>query len=56
MIVDETLAREEAQRRNLSVIGTLPEAVSKLQKTNFCVASELVRSLLDEDAMRRKTR
>lgn len=69
MIVDETLAREEAQRRNLSVIGTLgvlrnaaradlldlPEALSKLQKTNFHVAPELIRSLLDEDAMRPKT-
>jgi predicted nucleic acid-binding protein len=70
MIVDETLAREEAQRRNLSVIGTLgvlrnaarvdlldlPEALSKLQKTNFFVAPELIRSLLDEDATRPKTR
>ncbi len=69
MIVDETLARQEAQRRNLSVIGTLgvlrnasrvdlldlPEALSKLQRTNFYVAPELIRSLLDEDAMRRKT-
>ncbi len=69
MIVDETLAREEARRRNLSVIGTLgvlrnaarvnlldlPEALSKLQKTNFYVTPELIRSLLDEDAARPKT-
>jgi predicted nucleic acid-binding protein len=48
LIADETLAREEAKRRNVSVIGTLgvlrnaaradllvlPEALSKLQRTN----------------------
>ncbi len=52
--------------RDVSVIGTLgvlrnaahanlrvlPEALSKLRQTNFYVAPELVRSLLDEDAMR----
>jgi predicted nucleic acid-binding protein len=67
MIVDETLAREEAQRRKLSVIGTLgvlrnaaranllrlPETLDALQKTNFYVGPELIRSLLEEDAARR---
>lgn len=66
LIADETLAREEAKRRNVSVIGTLgilrnaaragllalPEALSKLQQTNFYVAPELIRSLLEEDASR----
>ena len=60
--------REEAKRSNVSVIGTLgvlrnaarakllllPEALSKLQKTNFYVAPELIRSLLEEDALRRE--
>jgi predicted nucleic acid-binding protein len=68
LIADETMAREEAKRRNVSVIGTLgilrnaaranllslPEALSRLQQTNFYVASELIRSLLEEDALRQK--
>ena len=68
VIVDETLARGEAQRRKLSVIGTLgvlrnaaragllnlPEALSELQKTSFYVAPELIRSLLEEDTSRLK--
>jgi len=68
LIADETLVREEAKRRNISVIGTLgvlrnaaranllllPEALSKLQQTNFYVAPELIRSLLEEDVLRRK--
>jgi predicted nucleic acid-binding protein len=67
-MADETLAREEARRRNVSVIGTLgvlrnaaranllvlPEALSKLQQTNFYVAPELIRSLLEEDAARQE--
>lgn len=67
LVADETLARQEAKRRNVSVIGTLgilrnaahanllllPEALSKLQRTNFFVAPELIRSLLEEDALRR---
>jgi predicted nucleic acid-binding protein len=69
LIADETLAREEAKRRNVSVIGTLgvlrnaaragllalPDALDKLQQTNFYVAPELIRSLLEEDASHRKT-
>ncbi len=68
LIADETLARDEAKRRNVSVIGTLgvlrnaaragllalPDALFKLQQTNFYVASELIRSLLEEDASRSK--
>jgi hypothetical protein len=56
-------------RRNVSVIGTLgvlrnaaragllalPDALDKLQQTNFYVAPELIRSLLEEDASHRKT-
>lgn len=66
LIVDEMLARKEAIRRNLSVIGTLgvlrnaaranllslPEALAKLQETSFYAAPELIRSLLDEETNR----
>ena len=69
LIADETLARIEAVRRKLSVIGTLgvlrnaarsgllnlPEALLKLQTTSFYVAPELIRSLLAEDAERLKS-
>jgi predicted nucleic acid-binding protein len=69
LIVDEALARKEAIRRNLSVIGTLgilrnaahaklislPDALSRLQQTSFFVAPELIQSLLDEDAGRAKS-
>ena len=68
LIADETLAREEAMRRNVAVIGTLgvlrnaaranlldlPETLAKLKKSNFYVASELIQSLLEEDAARLK--
>jgi predicted nucleic acid-binding protein len=66
LIADESLARREAIRRKLSVIGTLGvlrnaaragllsllEALSRLQETSFYVAPELIRSLLEEDAAR----
>jgi predicted nucleic acid-binding protein len=69
LIADETLARMEAVRRKLPVIGTLgvlrnaarsgllrlPEALLKLQETSFYVAPELIRSLLEEDAERLKS-
>jgi hypothetical protein len=62
------LLGEEAKRRNVSVIGplgvlrnaaradllALPEALSKLQRTNFYVAVELLQSLLEEDSARRR--
>jgi predicted nucleic acid-binding protein len=68
LIIDESLAREEAHRRNLSVIGTLgvlrnaaragllnlPEALAKLQETSFYVAEDLIQSLLEEDGARLK--
>lgn len=68
LIADETLARAEAIRRNLKVIGTLgvlrnaararllslPDALADLQKTSFFVAPELIRSLLEEDEARAK--
>ncbi|MGA9669516.1 MAG: DUF3368 domain-containing protein, partial [Terracidiphilus sp.] len=68
LIADETLAREEAMRRNVAVIGTLgvlrnaaranlldlPQALAKLKETNFYVASVLIQSLLEEDAARLK--
>jgi predicted nucleic acid-binding protein len=67
LIADESLARAEAARRNIPVIGTLgvlrnaarsnlihlPEALAKLQETSFFVAPELIRSLLQEDANRK---
>ncbi|MGD0547765.1 MAG: DUF3368 domain-containing protein [Terracidiphilus sp.] len=70
LIADETLARTEAIRRKLSVIGTLgvlrnaansgllslPEALAKLQRTSFYVAPELIRSLLEEDETRLKSK
>jgi len=40
-----------AARANLLL---LPEALSKLQQTNFYVAPELIRSLPEEDVLRRK--
>jgi predicted nucleic acid-binding protein len=68
LIVDETLARIEAIRRNLAVIGTLGvlriasrsnliklrEALAKLHETSFYVAPDLIRALLEEDAARLK--
>lgn len=69
LIADESLARKEALRRNLSVIGTLgvlrnaaragllslPDALSQLQQTSFFAAPELIRSLLEEEAARLKS-
>jgi predicted nucleic acid-binding protein len=69
LIADDMLAREEAARRKLSVIGTLgvlrnaarsgllhlPDALSKLQEASFYVAPNLIRSLLEEDAARLRT-
>jgi predicted nucleic acid-binding protein len=65
LIADDMLARMEATRRNISVIGTLgvlrnaaranlldlPEALSALHCAGFHVAPSLIRSLLDEDAL-----
>jgi predicted nucleic acid-binding protein len=66
LIVDESLARNAATRRNLETIGTLgvlrraailglislPEALSRIQQTSFFAAPALIQSLLEEDAKR----
>jgi predicted nucleic acid-binding protein len=68
ILVDELSARKEATRRQLRFIGTLgilrraaqldlidlPSTLARLQQTTFYAASDLIRSLLDEDAQRRK--
>jgi predicted nucleic acid-binding protein len=70
ILVDERIARKEAARRQLRFIGTLgvlrraaqldlidlPATLSRLQQTTFYVSSDLIRSLFDEDANRRKGR
>ena len=68
LLLDESDARKEAERRKLPFIGTLgilrraaqlglidlPSALSLLQETTFYVDPELIRSLLEEDARHRK--
>jgi len=68
LLVDELSARKEAARRQLRFIGTLgilrraaqldlidlPSALARLQQTTFYVSADLIRSLLDEDAQRRR--
>jgi len=68
VLLDEMDARREAARRKLPFIGTLgvlrrasqlglvhlPSALARLQQTTFYVDPELIRSLLSEDAQRRK--
>ena len=68
ILLDEMDARQEAARRKLPFIGTLgilrraaqldlidlPSALARLQETTFYVHPELIRSLLEEDARRRK--
>lgn len=68
LLVDESDARKEAARRKLSFIGTLgilrraaqlelinlPSVLARLQQTTFYVDPEVIRSLLDEDAERKK--
>ncbi len=68
LLLDETDARREAARRNLPFIGTLgvlreaarreivdlPTTLTQLQGTTFYVDPELIRSLLEEDAVRKK--
>jgi thiamine biosynthesis protein ThiC len=53
MSTDATLtSKGQAARAGLLA---LPDALDKLQQTNFYVAPELIRSLLEEDASHRKT-
>jgi len=68
VLLDETEARQEAVRRKLPIIGTLgilrraaqldwidlPSTLAHLQDTTFYVKSELLESLLQEDAARQK--
>jgi predicted nucleic acid-binding protein len=68
ILIDESPARKEAARRKLQFIGTLgilrraaqldlidlPSSLTRLQRTSFYVGTDLIRSLLDEDAQRRK--
>ena len=68
VLLDETEARQEASRRKLPFIGTLgilrraaqlgwidlPSTLAELGQTTFFVSAELIQSLLDEDACRKK--
>ena len=68
LLLDETEARREAACRNLPYIGTLgvlregarrdlldlSATLVELQETTFYVDPELIRSLVDEDARRKK--
>jgi predicted nucleic acid-binding protein len=68
ILMDESSARKEAARRQLPFIGTLgilrraahldlidlPSSLARLQQTTFYVSADLIRSLLEEDAQRRK--
>lgn len=67
VLIDETDARREAERRNLPVIGTfgilrrasqlgwidLRSTLERLQQTTFYVRPELIQALLTEDAERK---
>lgn len=68
LLVDDWAARQEATRRQLTVVGTLrslssaaqrglldlPLAVARLCNTNFRASQELVQFVLDEAAARKK--
>ena len=70
LLLDDAAARREAALRNLAFIGTLgilreaarrdmialPATLTRLQSTSFYVAPELIRSLLEGEAARRKKR
>jgi predicted nucleic acid-binding protein len=70
LLIDEADARREAARRNLPYMGTLgvlrvaarldlidlPSDLTRLQQTTFYVDPELIHSLLEEDAARKKQR
>ena len=61
LLIDESLGRAEARRRNLRVTGTLgilriaaenelidvPEVLARLRDTNFYVNEDLIRSIFD---------
>jgi predicted nucleic acid-binding protein len=68
LLLDDWAGRKEAARRCLSVVGTLrvlssaaekgmvdlPAAIARLRTTNFRASEELIRSVLEEDAGRKK--
>jgi predicted nucleic acid-binding protein len=68
LLLDEAEGRKEALRRGLPVAGTigvlekaaernlinLPEAFSRLARTNFHIAPELLRQALERDAANRQ--
>ena len=69
LLIDDWAGRREAQRRNLIIQGTLgllrfaaqkgmadlPNTIARLRETSFHASEELIQSMLDEDAGRRKT-
>jgi len=68
LLLDETDARKEAERRHLPFIGTLgilrraarlnmldlAESLRRLQQTTFYVDAEIIKSLLEEEKARKK--
>jgi predicted nucleic acid-binding protein len=68
LLIDDWAGRREAERRNLTVQGTLgflslpaqtgltdlPNALARLRETSFRASDELLQSLIDEDARRKK--
>lgn len=68
LLLDDWAGRKEAARRCLSVVGTLrvlssaaekgmldlPAAIARLRATNFRASEELIQSVLEEDAGRKK--
>ena len=67
LLIDDWAGRREAERRHLTIQGTLgilglaaqqgltdlPMAIARLRQTNFRATEELIQSVLDEDARRR---
>lgn len=67
LLLDDRKARQEAQKRGLTVTGTLavlataarrdlvdlPTAITQLQKTTFRAPATLIQSLLDQDRERK---
>ncbi len=68
LLLDDKKARQEAQRRGLTVTGTLavlataarrglvdlPTAIARLQQTSFRAPTMLIQSLLDQDRERKE--
>jgi predicted nucleic acid-binding protein len=68
LLIDDWAGRREAERRGLTVQGTLgilrfasrhgltslPDALSRLRETNFRASDELIQSLIQEEAERKR--